>query len=105
MQISTLYLRAWCKVKNLFLFLQTMGRKNVAQLSQLSQPFQFYGCHVSSSPCKGCRDLRDPLLQQSPVIIVFQYLHLLNGNTVEFNEPLPLWHSIIDEYSIDILHI
>jgi len=46
-----------------------------------------------------------PLLQQSPVIIAFQYLHLLNGNMVEFNESLSLWHSVIDEYSIDILHI
>ena len=60
---------------------------------------------VSPSPCKGYRVSRVPLLQQSPVIIIFQYLHLLNGNTVEFYEPLPLWHSVIDEYSIDILHI
>ena len=66
---------------------------------------KFFLRGIGSTPPMESRFVTPPLLQQSPVIIVFQYLHLLNGNTVEFNEPLPLWHSVIDEYSIDILHI
>ena len=44
-------------------------------------------------------------LQQLPVIIPFQYLHLLDGNLVEFYQALTLRHSVIDENGIDILHI
>ena len=35
-------------------------KKMVAQLSQLSQPFQIEGGHVSLPPCKGCRVSRPP---------------------------------------------
>ncbi len=44
-------------------------------------------------------------LQQLPVIIPFQYLHLLDGNLVEFYQALTLRHSVIDENGIDVLHI
>ncbi len=44
-------------------------------------------------------------LQQLPVIIPFQYLHLLNGNLIEFNESFTLWHAVVDENSVYILHI
>ena len=45
------------------------------------------------------------LFQQFPALIVFQHLHLLDGNPIEFDEPLALWHTVVDEHGIDVLHI
>ena len=44
-------------------------------------------------------------LQQLPVAISFQDLHLLNGYLVELYESFALRHSVIDENSVYILHI
>ena len=43
------------------------------------------------------------LLQQLSVIIPLQYLHLLNGYLIEFNESFTLRHAVIDENGIDVL--
>jgi len=40
------------------------------------------------------------LLQQFPSFIIFQHLHLLDGNLVEFYETFALWHTGVDEYVI-----
>ena len=45
------------------------------------------------------------LFQQFPIFIPFQHLHLLNGYLIEFDKTFSLWHSVIDQYGIDILHI
>ncbi len=37
--------------------------------------------------------------------MVFQYLHLLNGNLIELYEALALRNTIVDEHSVDILHV
>ena len=45
------------------------------------------------------------LFQQFPTFSIFQHLHLLNCNLIEFDKPFALRHSIINQYSIDVLHI
>jgi len=35
-------------------------------------------------------------LQQLPIPVPFQDLHLLNSNLVELHKPFALWHSVID---------
>ena len=45
------------------------------------------------------------LFQQFPTTIVFQNLHLLDGNLIEPNESFTLWHTIINQYCIDVLHV
>jgi hypothetical protein len=41
-------------------------------------------------------------LQQLPALVIFQYLHLVNGNLIEFDKAFTLWHTVVDEHSIDV---
>jgi len=43
------------------------------------------------------------LFQQLPALVIFQYLHLVNGNLIEFDKAFTLWHTIVDKHGIDIL--
>jgi len=44
-------------------------------------------------------------LQQLPTFVIFQYLHLVNGNLIEFDKALTLWYTIVDEDRIEVLHV
>ena len=52
-------------------------------------------------PPSSCRIL----FQQLPIYIVLQHLHLLDSDLVEFYESLALGYAIVNENSIDILHV
>ena len=71
--------------------------------------FLFWGIIVERRDYRGTQglvhvSLNNFLLQQLSVAISFQYLHLLNGNLVELDEALALWHAVIDENGIDVFH-
>ena len=42
------------------------------------------------------------LFQQLPTFIILQHLHLLDGNLIEFDKSLSLWHTVVDKYGVDI---
>ena len=44
-------------------------------------------------------------LEKIPTAIPFQHLHLLDSYLIEFDKSLALLNTLIDKYSIDILHI
>ena len=45
------------------------------------------------------------LFQQFSFFIALQYLHLLNGDSIELYKPFTLRHLLVDECGIEILHI
>ena len=45
------------------------------------------------------------LLQQISFFIALQYLHLLNGDSIELYKSFTLRHLLVDEYGIEILHV
>ena len=48
----------------------------------------------------------DGLFQQfSVVVAAFKYAHLMDGDLIELDEPLMLWHPLFNEHRVEILHI
>ena len=48
---------------------------------------------------------KNRLFQETPIVIPFQHLHLLNCYLIEFNKPLALWNSFIDKHGINIFRV
>ena len=45
------------------------------------------------------------LFLQVSTIIVLQYTHLIDDNLIEAHKAVALWHALINENGIDILHV
>ena len=45
------------------------------------------------------------LLQQIPVVVLLQHLHLVDGDAVETYEAFALGNALIYKHGIDILHV
>lgn len=54
-----------------------------------------------------CFTLFSPLFQQLPVTVIgtFQYAHLLDGYSVEFDKTLSLWYTLLNEYGVKVFHV
>ena len=45
------------------------------------------------------------LFKDYPAVVVFQDTHLMNGNFVQFYQSFWLRNTLVDEHSIQVLHV